>query len=324
MDVQATICIPIAPHHLDVAQRAIRSAEAQTQPVNVLFEIDHERKGPGYLRNVMLAQVLTPFTVFLDADDWIEPLFIERTIQTFNTAGKYVYTDWLEDGTIRQAPDKAWCAEHWHVITSLLPTEWAKATGGFDETLPAMEDTDFYMKMVTAQHCGTRLPEALFWYSNDGKRSDEFKADDTLYKTVRSEITRRYYGKVGCCGVTAELPPTGDHLDGDVLAQALWHGNRSENGRISRRIYGLKARLSYPKITWVDPRDIDAAPHLWRRIDEPTVTDAVPMNGLDALALAVKQNFEANVREYVPPQNVVPVQGVPNVANVMRLGSKRS
>lgn len=71
----------------------------------------------------------------------------------------------------------------------------------------------------------------------------------------------------GCGGETDVIDntPNGEQFEGAVLAQALWGGNQSQRGRITGRQY---PRTGNGKRLWVDPRDIDAAPHLFARIVE--------------------------------------------------------
>lgn len=319
MGVNATVCIPIGPKHVELAKRAMQSVEAQTQPASMLWIVDEHGRGPGALRNEMLAQVMTPFVIFLDADDWIEPTFIERTLAKFNQTAKYVYTDWIEDDIVRFAPDKAWCGETWHCITTLLPTAWAREVGGFDPTLPAMEDSDFYKRLCTARHCGVRLAEPLFWYSNDGNRSDDLRANEVLYRSLKGEIARRYANQMGCCGSSVDdQPPVGARLDGDVVAQALWHGNGTKVGRRTGRVY---ARTSWPHTLWVDPQDVDAMPTMFRLAETP-INEPVPMNGLDALDVAIRGATPPVVRS-VATLPVKPVASKPDVAKVLRLGKRK-
>src|SRR4029077_20009185 len=133
--------------------------------------------GPGKLRNEMLKLVKTPFVSFLDADDWIEPTFAEDTLAGFERIQrqKYIFVDWFAKDKVIETPcitvngvpvpatdQKPYCGSTWHPITSLIPLEWVFAVGGFDETLQADEDTDFYKKLCTTSHCGHRLARALF------------------------------------------------------------------------------------------------------------------------------------------------------------------
>ena len=72
-----------------------------------------------------------------------------------------------------------------------------------------------------------------------------------------------------CCGdpQPGDLVAVGEHLEGDVMVEATWAGNRTQRGRITGRPY----RTGNWKKTWVDPRDAEAQPELWRLVlDTPT------------------------------------------------------
>lgn len=310
-----TVIIPYSAEHEALSARAVASVRAQTVKCEGMAIFDRERRGPGYVRNRGLARVTTPYVVFLDADDWLEPTFVERALKAIQP-NRYVYTDWYESGDIKRAPDKAWCGGTWHVITTLIPTEMAKAVGGFDESLPGAEDTDFYLKLTTRKWCGIRLPEPLFHYGAEGARARAFKAGPDE-KRVMQLISERHGGKMGCCGVSPseELPPVGDKQDGDVLARALWGGNRREMGRVTGRMY---PRVGNGATAWVDPRDLAATPQLWEQVVsiETPVDMPFVLDGLDAIARAVMPNAQ-----WTPPPEPTKVQ--PDVSRLIELARER-
>ena len=253
-------------------------AEVVNQTVkcqHVVIE-DSGGRGPGWARNQGLAQVTTPFVAFLDADDQIERTWAAETIAAFNAWGgrHYIYTDHVQDHRVIEAPDRAWVDHSWHVITTLAPTAWWRAIGGFDETMPAFEDTDAYLRLAAIGRVGKRLARPLFMYGAGGQRSKRYHATPVEDAAMRY-FTRQYGGRtVGCCGdVTPNIPPSGDRQEGDVLAVAIYAGNRRELGRATGRLYpraGNGARL------WMDAKDIAASPTLWRRVSEPEANTTAP------------------------------------------------
>lgn len=264
-----TVVIPVGPYHASLARRAIASCEAQTVPVTVLVVPDRNSRGPAFARNYGLARVDTEYVVFLDADDELAPTFVERCLSAYDGT-RYIYTDWLQGDERKEAPDCPWTNRTWHCITTLLPTAWARDVGGFNEHTEA-EDTDFYLKLVTNGRCGKRLAEPLFVYGKEGRRAKAF-VESAQYALVMKRFTDHYGGKVmSCCGDGPNLDtaPAGDKQPGDVLAQATWGGNRTERGRITGRMY---PRTGNGKQVWVDPRDVDAAPQNWRRVETPIPT----------------------------------------------------
>lgn len=334
-----TFIIPIGPEHTEIAQRAIDSALAQSVPCEVKSLIDTAGRGPGWARNTMLRQVTTEFVSFLDADDWVEPTFAEETIAAYQRAGGncYIFVDFIgQDGTITETPclnnglngkplstpdRKPYCGGTWHPITTLLPTAWARAVNGFDEQLPAVEDTDLHLKLCTTFRCGVHLARPLFHYTGGGRRSHDFHRSAD-YDAVMGELTSRYGGKMGCCGdKTAIAKPIGEKQPGDVLAMALWHGNRTEFGRVSKRNY---PRLSFPRTAWIDPRDAQHSPNLWQVIEQPAVN---ANNGLQSVAEIAQLGMNTIRRNpYAPPTiepEVPPVTAPkPDVGRVMSMARK--
>jgi hypothetical protein len=338
-----TFIIPIGPSHAHLAERAIASARAQTVPCAVLSMVDTEKRGPGVLRNAMLAKAETEFVSFLDADDWIEPTFAEDTIAEYRRVGgdKYIFTDWFDnrgdviatpclngpDGYPLSVPNRhPYCGRTWHVLTTLLPTAWVREVGGFDETLPGSEDTDFYLKLCTSKRCGHHLSKALFHYAPGGGRAIAFRQRDD-YTKIMKEFSLRYGGRMGCCGSDNRvIPPVGVRQPGDVLAMALWVGNRSEYGRVTSRHY---PRISTPRTAWVDPADVAKSPMLWRVVEavaEPAVDVRQGMTTLLEMASAGMAtvhkpratDYSAPINEPPPP----PVVAKPDVERVLRLGNR--
>lgn len=335
----ATVITPIGNYHTELAPRAIASAREQTAPCTVMPVWDENGRGPGFCRNRALERVETPFVVFLDADDAIEPTFVERCLSVWKP-GRYVYTDWLAGDKVQAAPAKPWCGGAWHVITTLVPTEYALGVGGFDEELPGAEDTDFHLKLITAGVCGIHVAEPLFLYGAEGVRAKEF-VGGAHYQPVMQLLSRRYKGMSPCCGdeEIIEQPPAGQKAPGDVLAQAVWDGNRVERGLVTRRLY---PRTGNGKVVWVNAEDVSAAPHHWRLyqppVDKPQYQrlDAQPLqsrvkvpsvHGVEGIAAALHPGSVRGARvervEQLPALD--PVQVTPDVSKVMELAkhSKR-
>lgn len=257
-----TFVTAVAPYHLDRVAGAAASVAAQTVPCQHVIVTDEDMRGAGYARNVGLTQVATPFVAFLDADDCVAPDFAARTLAAYAALDtpRYIYTDWLADTRVN-APDCAWTGGTWHVVTALLPTAWAIAVGGFDTALEAAEDTDFYCKLTAHGYCGARLAEPLFTYGDGGKRSAALLASGRR-DAVLAQIHQRYRGlPMACCGRDEPTVITGDvRQEGDVLARALWRGNRVVMGRVTGRHY---PRTSFPNTVWVNPQDIQADAASW-------------------------------------------------------------
>lgn len=197
--------------------------------------------------------------------------------------------------------------------------------GGFDESLKALEDTELGLKLVTRNICGVRAPYPLMHYRANGGRARDAHASG-LADTISLELNRRYGGiRMACCGdqETVNVGPVGVQQPGDVLAQALWGGNRSEHGRATGRAY---PRMSYPKTTWVDPRDIAMAPALWREVvPDADVSELDPLKVDGEGVAAVVGGMIAQGIVMSPPNIPAPVDvtPTPDFEKVRKLSKKR-
>lgn len=307
-----TIITPVAPYHFDRVAQAAASVQAQTVPCEHIILKDVNGIGAGAMRNQGLALVETDFVVFLDADDYVEPTFIEDTLAVWRPQ-HYVYTDFWRDDTAVEAPQCAWTEGRWHCITALLNMADVLKIGGFDETLTGAEDTEWWHRLTRSGICGIRLARPLFHYGAGGQRGQNFVTGDDYWPTMNL-ITERYKDyKMACCGegIDMELPPSGEQFEGAVLAMALWPGNRQEFGRATGRRY---PRLSYPRTTWVDRRDIEASPQLWRPVSENTLTPPMPV----ARPIVQIRKPQANGIQEVATRMFGNVTPAPELAHVER------
>lgn len=289
----ASIIIPIAPHHASLASRAIAAASAQTVACEVIPVIDRDRRGPGWARNRGIEQATGEYVVFLDADDAIAPTFVEKCVALAKRNRAYVYTDWqTEDGKFVAAPDCAWVNGSYHVVTTLLPRRWATGIGGFDEALPGGEDTEFYVHLCTSGKPGIRLPEPLFMYGRDGKRSKLWK-DSAAFAEVMQTITERYGGKpLMCCGQSDEQQsPVAAGGNQIVWARPVWGGKRREVGAVTGNQYG---RIDSADTIQVDYRDIAGNPD-WVIVEHS-------LDGIDELAAYMAAAFGTDTPMYGAPQ----------------------
>lgn len=295
---ELTFVIPVATYHTHLAQNAIDSVLAQTVPCNVVTIEDKDARGAGWARNQGLRKVTTPFVSFLDADDTIAPEFAEYCLQVWGAAGgtRYVYTNWIGLGgrvivaakpcdmwkpaLMHQIPPgenpadydpsgDMWTKRAFHPITTLIPAEYARRIGGFDEQMSALEDSDFYKRLIISGVCGIHLNAAVFTYQPGGQRSTDAriaKGGVMPEQQLMRYMDSRYGGySMGCCGEPGvqDNSPQGEKHDGDVLAMAMWNGNDRKRGLHTGRIY---PRTGNGKICYVDPLDVAAAPHQWKKV----------------------------------------------------------
>lgn len=324
-----TFVIPTASYHSGFVEEAVASCLNQTLLCQVIVVYDHERRGAGWARNRGLEHVTTPFTAFLDADDTLDPCFAEKTLRAWD-GKRYVYAGWFTDKPIT-APCKPWSGNgESHIITTLLPTQWVKAIGGFREDIQA-EDTEFYWHITRSGLCGKRLDEPLVQYRKGGQRSQLLHDDpdrDAILKRAIEAYERLPMPCNGCGeNVQFDTPPAGEQQAGDVLAEALWMGNRSERGRATGRIY---PRTGNHKTLWIAPEDVQARPDLFRVVQAdlpPIITE----DGFAAFrnqyrdAMGIRQAGRVRATDEFDPLPVLPTEAKPpqgghaGVGRVMRL-----
>lgn len=285
-----SIIIPVADYHAGIANRAIAAARSQTIPANVIVVDDVEKRGAGYARNVGVSRSDALFVVFLDADDTLAPDFVQETLSLY-TPGHYVYCDDWQGESLHQTPD---CGVYqtgtWHVVTTLLPRQLFQHVGGFDESLPALEDLDLYLRLQAAGVCGVRCPKPLLWYNGEGKRSKAQRERDPR-STLRDSIYAKHIGRVrmGSCAkcgggngngaIPANQPPP-DHANepGFLLAEALY-SKRQEFGPATHILYAAPRGYNDYRL-WVHRDDILAAPDRWKvvsnfdpKTESPSIAD---------------------------------------------------
>lgn len=187
-----SIIIPVGVGHEKIVRRALDNVELQTErnwecivvndtgsplalPYTWVRMVSTPRKssGAGAARNMGLQVAHGQLVTFLDADDYLHPLYLEKTISAYRRSGRYIYTDWLSLN--KEGGQEIHAAENYdpraiftkasiHSINVLMRRKDALAVGGFDETMPTWEDPDFFMKLAAAGVCGERLPEPLVAY----------------------------------------------------------------------------------------------------------------------------------------------------------------
>ena len=273
-----SVVIPVGPGHVEMVSQALDSLEAQSyrkweaivvwdcagnRSINVdtVRQIEdiqtaypyirtipntYTHKGAGYARNRGAELARAPLLLFLDADDWLYPDFLSKTLQAHTDTGDAIYTDYMGiadvdditklspklqarvrsyDGkraiithhtfdfdcnrVMRQPEDYPWL---WCNITTLIQTAWHHDIGGFDEILPSWEDWLYWLKMARHGYCFTRIQEPLLVYRfYTGERRDWAHTGQNWQELIQYVKRKLSEGDdVGCsgCGKNRSIRPS--------------------------------------------------------------------------------------------------------------------
>lgn len=166
------------------------------------YQTDNPHSGTSAARNVGLDHISkqAEYVVFLDADDFLAPRFLERCVATIKKRGGYVYTNWIRSDTqdeiqIEQFECKDQLQALRHPITCLFPASVARKVR-FDEDLKVGEDWDYVLAMQTAGLCGVSAGEALVYYRqiSGSNRKQLLNEIDT----IRAYLNDKWGDKMGC------------------------------------------------------------------------------------------------------------------------------
>lgn len=275
---ELTIAIPIGPGYEQYVERSVESVKSQTIPVVGISFVDERGKGPGFARNQLALRCETPYIAFLDCGDWLEADYAADMLSAIKMSkGRYVYCGWYggksPEEPFEEVPmipsERCYCFDNnWqvHLVTAVFPVLWMRQVGGFNETLPGMEDTDFFHKLNEAGHCGQLVPKPLIHYSTVNQRSIDFQKRADV-EQIKAEIERRYHKPVmNCCGRQAVVNqgPFNEKQPGDILAEIVGAAFIVYVGKGSGRVY--PPGMSPGQRCWADPQDVHNDPHHFRAV----------------------------------------------------------
>jgi glycosyltransferase involved in cell wall biosynthesis len=222
----------------------------------IRFAQTNGKQGAGAARNLGASIARAPLLLFLDADDWLFPTALEKMVMGWNASGQIVYSDYIAKCYLSQEEaNKAMASERlkeynpvtqdaiiinrtldfdcdmavnqpdenlyiWCLISALVPKVWHNLIGGFDETMPAWEDWQYFIDLARAGYCFTRIPEPLMIYRfATGQRREFAEPSNTngrqnARKLLKYMADKRKKAEIKMCGCH------GKNLSGQQLSQA--------------------------------------------------------------------------------------------------------
>lgn len=131
-----------------------------------LIEVDENREGPAAVRNELLADVQTEWTLFLDDDDLLFPNYVDAVTPHLADAD-VVYTAWQLSGAVDPVPyprfDPDLLRDHNIIpVTACVRTEALRAVGGFGTG--QLEDHELWLSLLDADYRFKYTPVIAWHY----------------------------------------------------------------------------------------------------------------------------------------------------------------
>lgn len=171
-----------------------------------VFSTGGRARGVSAARNLGLSKVAktVDYVVFLDADDYLDPTFLAKTLKARQDK-MYVYTDFWKpelEQTVRI--DQFECKDQLqalrHPITCLFPIGAVKH--GFDQARIVGEDWDFVLGVLASGYCGIHVQEPLVYYRQVSGSNRQGLLDNVA--EIRHTLKEKWEDKImagcGCSG----------------------------------------------------------------------------------------------------------------------------
>jgi len=209
-------------------EEAVASVRAQTRPAAEIVVVDDGSDDPRTLEVLARIPELTggrgrvervphggvarardhgcratssPYLLWLDADDLLDPAFLEKTAERldgdpsldFVATGTEMFGEATGAWIPPEPPDLVrHLAEGSFCITSLFRRRLWETIGGCDPTLSAAEDWDFWLRALERGHRGAVVAEPLFRYRiRSGSRDERGLVRERFAAAVRTVLERR-------------------------------------------------------------------------------------------------------------------------------------
>lgn len=166
-----TVITPTISSRVELLAEAKASVTAQTAgPPKHLVSLDLFTKGPATIRNALAAKVDTPWMLFLDDDDVLDPSYLETVAPVLYTASAktaVVYT-WCHRSGFDANFDRPFDAEllrqgNYIPVTACVRTDVFRRVGGMPTDV-AYEDWSLWLQILDAGYSFECIPQRLWTY----------------------------------------------------------------------------------------------------------------------------------------------------------------
>jgi peptidoglycan/xylan/chitin deacetylase (PgdA/CDA1 family)/2-polyprenyl-3-methyl-5-hydroxy-6-metoxy-1,4-benzoquinol methylase len=198
-------------------------------------------KGASAARNLGLAAAQGRWVLFLDADDWIDPRFLERMLAALRDRPRAVAAYCgsrrvAEDGRAGHVVNDANLAAKPRSTTArynpvaihavLVDREAVLAVGGFDASLKTCEEWDLWQRLGRLDRPWVQASETMAFYRT---RSGSLSKDLPQLLADAEIVVRRGFGRdervAGAAGArTDALDPAEGRADDALAGVTLWFG----------------------------------------------------------------------------------------------------
>lgn len=178
--------------------------------------ISTERKGPGHARNLGAKNAKGNIIAFIDADETIDPNFIEVTLNYFKNpcivgvypAEHFISREsfWAECLSLHQNITQPTV----HTVPKVVRKSFFLQVGGYDEGLPRLQDEDLRRRMIKEAREKALLmikePNVATYHIEDAKNLREVFKHSILFGRTMTRFTKKHkligtYGIVVTAGV---------------------------------------------------------------------------------------------------------------------------
>jgi glycosyltransferase involved in cell wall biosynthesis len=184
---------------LEESVKQLADLEQREKRVRVLRQ---DNKGPAAARNYATEHARGKYLLLLDADDMVEPTFVERALWFLETQPEFAFcgswsvsfgeSNYLWTHGFEQAA--RFLERNWVHISAVIRVSAHQACGGFDTNLERHEDWDYWLRLASVGCWGYSLPEYGRWYrQRSGSRMAHFRQTPELTDQL-GEYLREKYG----------------------------------------------------------------------------------------------------------------------------------